>query len=267
MLDVLEYNQLVQQYNNLQPQVNSAIATAQTWYSSAYTCGQGVGATVAFVGALNASAAKQNNFPYLLGCALNTTPWCCNLWANIPTLPSVTGGTTVYDNTTGNGNCGVCCQWTVPAGATYARFQIWGAGAASKGNLCCHLSMWGGSGAYASVILPVVPGCQYTLCAGCAAFCCYYCTQGTDTAGGGCMSYVTGYGLNNFCADGGDPSAANWLTRVAQGSNGGCLGYCVIQNNTNGWGKQCTGTTYGYWRCAWSSVSSKNDSQCCQITV
>lgn len=253
MLDVLEYNQLVQQYNNLQPQLTSAKATAQTWYSSAYTCGQNAGANISFVGALNASTAKQSNFPYLLGCALNTTPWCCCLWSNIPCITSggtVCGGVTVFDSS-GNGNQGVCCLWTVPAGATYAQFQIWGAGAASKGGFCCSLSMWGGSGAYASVIIPVVPGCQYTLCAGCAMNCCYYCTQGSDTYGNGCMSYVTGYGLNNFCADGGDASAANWLYRVAQGAGGGCAGYCVIQNNTNGYGKFLIGVTYGYCMCSY----------------
>jgi hypothetical protein len=107
--------------------------------------------------------------------------------------------------------------------------------------------MFGGSGAYASVILPVVPGCQYQICAGCAACCCYYCDQGSHTFGQGCASWVTGYGLNNFCADGGNPNPANWLY-YANVLCGGTGGYCIIQNAST-CGKISTIGGYGYCMC------------------
>lgn len=129
----------------------------------------------------------------------------CELWSLIPTTPEAgpgwVSGTKVCD-TTGNFRCGKDCTYTIPAGATCARFQVWGAGGNSPGNCCCSFAIGGGSGAYASVIMAVSAGNAYTLCAGCA-YCCY-----ADGASGqydmsGCQSYVTGSGLSNFCADGG----------------------------------------------------------------
>jgi len=253
MLDVLEYNKLAADYNALAPALNVAQTYAtNTLYPAAYTCayttGFDNGIAASFVGSLK-QQEKAANFGYLAGCSLWTRPWCNDTWANIPTLPSPTGALTVFD--TVEGRCGICCAWTVPAGATFARFRVWGAGAASKGNVCCGITMFGGSGAYGSVIMPVVPGCVYTLCAGCAECCCYYCTQGNYNTGQGCMSYVTGYGLSNFCADGGEPSPGCWLARVAEGAAGGINGYCVIQNNSNGYTKYNKGTAYGFCMCSW----------------
>lgn len=107
----------------------------------------------------------------------------------------------VYDSASGYFRCGGCCLWTVPDGATKVRFELWGAGSGSGAPNCCGQYPWGPSGAYASVIMDAVPGCQYTLCAGCAHCCQIYCCQNTDVSG--CSSYVTGYGLTNFCAQGG----------------------------------------------------------------
>ncbi len=126
------------------------------------------------------------------------------LWAAIPTTPtdgsSWVSGFKVCD-TSGFFRCGACCEWVVPAGVTCARFQIWGAGAQSGAAGCCGGSPFGGSGAYASVIIPVTQGNAYTLCAGCA-FCCYS-QQNTAGNSNGCQSFVTGTGLTNFCAMGG----------------------------------------------------------------
>lgn len=261
MLDVLEYNKLAADYNALAPALNVAQTYAtNTLYPAAYSCayntGYDNGLGASFMGSYK-STEKQANFGYLVGCALWTRPWCNDTWTSIPTLPNAVGNLRVFD--TGEGRCGICCEWTVPAGATFARFRVWGAGAASKGNVCCGITMFGGSGAYASVIMPVVAGCSYTLCAGCAACCCYYCTQGGPTDGQGCASYVTGYGLTNFCADGGDPSPANWLYRAAQGASGGIAGYCIIQNNGLGCSKLSRISGYGFCMCGWGGFCWNNN--------
>ena len=56
------------------------------------------------------------------------------LWGLIPTQPN--NGSTFNNglkvcNTDAGFGCGTECTWTVPAGATCARFQAWGAGAGS----------------------------------------------------------------------------------------------------------------------------------------
>jgi len=190
---------------------------------------------------LDANIAAQNalcttaqntintNIPLIVG---NAGPNQANMWCLIPTLPATgcawTSGFSVCD-TSGNFRCGACCAWTVPGGATCARFQLWGAGAGSGSACCCGFSPIGGTGAYASVIIPVTPGDIYTLCAGCA-FCCYACRAQNDADG--CPSFVTGTGLTNFCAEGGEGSKyCEVLTRCSFGAStcatcmflGGCL--------------------------------------------
>ena len=142
----------------------------------------------------------------------NHVPWCNASWgALVPRMPGSTGTANAGINyVTGNEYCGfkVCAPnfyganssvWTVPSGAQYARFQIWGAGGSAGSGCCCGGSTWGTSGAYASVIIPVTPGNQYTLCAGCARACP---TLWGSNLQRGCMSFVTGAGLCNFCAEG-----------------------------------------------------------------
>ena len=143
----------------------------------------------------------------------NQMPWCYSNWAAaIPRMPGSTGTANAGINfatgaeysglaVRGNANysCGAACEWVVPAGAKFARFQLWGAGGKTGSGCCCGGADWGTSGAYASVIIPVVPGCTYSLCAGNRhqTIC-----QWADAGGRSCMSYVTGYGLYNFCAEG-----------------------------------------------------------------
>ena len=117
-----------------------------------------------------------------------------------PAAGAWSGGIKVCD-TSNYRRCGCCCGWTVPAGTSCARFQVWGAGGGSASSCCCGGSPNGGSGAYASVIMPVTPGQSYTLCAGCA-YCCY--TERAQMTADGCPSYVQGQGLTNFCAEGGE---------------------------------------------------------------
>lgn len=154
----------------------------------------------------NAVAKNSRNLRVALGepasvQALLDNPNCLPL---VPTLiPTLTTSNTlcVYDSTTAFFRCGGCCLWTVPAGATKVRFELWGAGSGTGPGNCCGHTPWGANGAYGSVIITAVPGCQYTLCAGCAHAALVYCTQNCDVSG--CQSFVTGYGLTNYCADGG----------------------------------------------------------------
>jgi hypothetical protein len=160
---------------------------------------------------------NTNLLPYYCGCcnyyncyqilgreALDKTPWCFCYWTSIPTL--VGTGFQVCSTsvgTVGSGG-GACCLFTVPSGVSYVRFQMWGAGGNAGSGCCCGGSGFGSTGAYASVILPAIAGCQYTLCAGSVA-------TTTPTLWGNysnyaCISnasYVTGYGLSNVCASGG----------------------------------------------------------------
>lgn len=98
--------------------------------------------------------------------------WCCQEWTYCP----VNGG---------------CCQWFVPSGAKFIRFQLWGGGGpggCSFGGAHNGAGWPGSSGAYASVIMPAPPaGCVYFICAGLRGEC----------------SYIEGHGLCNFAALGG----------------------------------------------------------------
>ena len=126
-----------------------------------------------------------------------------HMWCKIPQNPATGSWTSGFKvcETSNYKRCNASCTWTVPAGTTCARFQVWGAGGGSGTSCCCGGSPNGGSGAYASIIMPVTAGQAYTLCAGCA-YCCY--TERSQMTADGCPSYVTGQGLTNFCADGGE---------------------------------------------------------------
>ena len=100
-----------------------------------------------------------------------------------------------------------CCGWVVPVGTTWVTFEIWGGGGSGGGGCCCSQGIPGGSGAYAvkSVYQPIIAGtcglcgCTYTICAGATTP-----SVGSSCTGcPGCTTWVTGYGLSNFCAVGG----------------------------------------------------------------
>lgn len=97
-------------------------------------------------------------------------------------------------------NGGRCCQFTVPAGVTFVKFEMWGGGGGGGGSCCCQHGAPGGSGAYAvkTVVSTTLAGCQYTICAGGTTG-----TSPTCLGCPGCDSFITGYGLTNFCARGG----------------------------------------------------------------
>jgi hypothetical protein len=161
------------------------------------------------------------------------------LWCMIPKTAAAggawTGGFKVCE-TSSYRRCNAQCTWTVPGGVTCARFQIWGAGGGSGTSCCCGGSPNGGSGAYASVIIPVTAGDQYNLCAGCA-YCCY--TERAQMTVDGQDSYVTGNGLTNFCAMGGESSIYCEVKSRQQCvqviSDGYCMwmGSCICNTGTD----------------------------------
>lgn len=113
----------------------------------------------------------------------------------------------VYNTNVGNvTNGGQCCLWTVPAGVTWAKFEVFGGGGDGGGACCCQQpAKGGGSGSYARKTIRVVPGQSYTLCAG-GSGCCSQNNCGTN----GFPSYACGgvtYGLC-LCASGGEGGAS-----------------------------------------------------------
>jgi len=162
-------------------------------------------------------------------------------WSCIPSLTGASQGFKVCDTST-QFNCGATCTWTVPSGVTRARFQLWGAGGgANKAPCCCGDAPFGSTGAYASVIIPVTAGCSYVICSGCA-FCCF----GSTTSGAqripGCPSWVTGPGLCNFCANGGQGALGHWMSAYGGSLSGPCyLGTlnCTGQSICNQGGDTC----------------------------
>lgn len=190
MADVLLYNSLNDSNNEYQGRLTATdanIADQQTKLTAAQ-------ASLVAAQAPLASGGETGNFS--LWCLIPENPADGSTWTSGTTC----GSLKVCDQS-GYYRCGADCTWTVPAGATCARFQLWGAGGGSGPACCCGGSPFGSSAAYTTVSMPVVAGCQYTICSGCA-FCCF---PSTGTCGRlpGCPSYVTGHGLDNFCADGG----------------------------------------------------------------
>ena len=148
---------------------------------------------------------------------LQICPEATDKWACIYGGADWTGDILVRNND-GYYRCGCNCTWTVPSGATKARFQLWGAGGgANHPSRCCGITPFGATGAYLSVIIPVTSGQSYTICAGCA-YCCYGYPQSGSPRNAGCPSYVQGPGLCYLCAAGGSGSLGIFM--------GARYGYC-----------------------------------------
>jgi len=99
-------------------------------------------------------------------------------------------------------NGGQCCLWTVPSGATWAKFEVWGGGGGGGGSCCCQQQCFsGGSGSYARKTIQVVPTQQYTICAGGSTGCSSNCNGGCGYASYACNATAS-YPLC-LCASGG----------------------------------------------------------------
>lgn len=127
-------------------------------------------------------------------------------------------------------NGGQCCCWVVPAGTTYAIFEVWSAGGDGGGACCCMGPYWGpGTGQYAKKRLPVTAGCFFTICAagsGCqTCACCGNC---------GFPSWVNcGAGGNAICVQGGQ-MGCTLCFRSYQGCTGICVPACVSSCGASG---------------------------------
>ena len=151
---------------------------------------------------------------------------------------------------------GANCTWTVPAGATCARFQLWGAGQGSNPGCCCGGSPGGANGAYTEMTIKVTPGDSYIICAGCSqgsACCC-----SAYDPGYGCMSYVTGNGICCLKADGEFCYNTNCesfrCVKVCTGSAGSGCWYWGSQYCTNAGHCWCSKGEYCAVGCATCGV-------------
>jgi hypothetical protein len=149
---------------------------------------------------------------------------------------------------------GATCTWTVPAGASRVKFQVWGAGFGSNPGCCCGGDMGAHTGAYSEVTMDATPGESYTLCAGCS--CRRSCCSNTSP-GEGCMSGVTGPGICCLKSDGGHCNNANCGSMNAMRC---CFGLSACQRNQNPY---CTDS--GVCWCSNSEYCYDNSCDSCGI--
>ena len=123
----------------------------------------------------------------------------------------------IYHNSiTSVTNGGCCCCWMVPTGASWAIFELWGAGGDGGGACCCSgIGCCGpGTGHYARQAIQVTAGQYFCTCAG----------------GSGCCA-------QSHCGTCGFPS---WVYCGSNGSSVVCAG---------GGYMGCTGCWHGFWGC------------------
>lgn len=163
--------------------------------------------------------------------ALQNDPADSSNWSIMPLIDSPTGCLCVLDSDGSRLRCGAGCTWTVPAGTSKVQFQLWGPGASTMNGMCCGGSPSGANGAYATVIIDANPGDSYTLCAGCAACCYGYCSQGYNICGS--STYVNGPGLTGLCAESGH-SRISCGMKDLHGSIGQCRWRGTSSNDNSG---------------------------------
>jgi len=149
---------------------------------------------------------------------------------------------------------GASCTWTVPAGASRAKFQVWGAGMGSNPACCCGGDASGHSGAFSELTIDVTPGDTYTVCAGCS--CQRWCCSNTPP-GEGCQSGVTGPGICCLKADGGHCYNANCGSHNAMRC---CFGLSACQRFQNPY---CT--TSGPCWCSYGEYCFDNSCSTCGV--
>lgn len=162
---------------------------------------------------ITCSVDQRAEFNFYPNTVNSNTYWCC--WDSIfPAAP--TGGTVLCVGCMRVGTdsylrCGMCCAWTVPAGVTVAKFEVWGPGAGTLPGCCCSIQPFGMTGAYATICIPVVAGTVYTLCAGCAQ-CCYRCQTMAGSAS--CSSFVCISGSSPILVAFGGSSCRPWTAHM-----------------------------------------------------
>lgn len=160
-------------------------------------------------------------------------------------------------DTSGYYRCGACCLWTVPAGVTFAQFQLWGPGGGAGSACCCGGSFFGPTGAYVVAGIPVTAGATYTICAGCA-YCCYASAVASTGLIGG-SSFVTGTNINTLCAPSGISCVIFYNASQCSSANSSC---CVWWNQaTKGYPSPgCICSCTGSWEfCGGTSTTTAAD--------
>lgn len=148
--------------------------------------------------------------------------------------------------------CTECFMWRAPVGTTFVKIEIWGGGGSGGGSCCCGWGTPGGSGAYAYKCICTgydLGGCTYEFCVSSGS------CVGPDPVGyKGWKTFAVGYGLDNFCAEGGGPG--QWFCNGAWSqfclcdyptlfADGGRLNTCLrcqtsIDYGINGCWSNCT---------------------------
>ena len=166
---------------------------------------------------------------------------------------------------------GGSCTWTVPNGATRAKFQVWGAGGGSNPGCWGGVRRGGPTGAYAEATMTVSPGDTYTICSGCSCNQ-YLCSN--SQPGPGCMSGVTGPGIcclsahGGHCTSGSPRQSMYYLRQTGQvvgGPGGGCCRFESFYCTSSGpcW---CSNGEYCYDNsCATCGVVAMYP-DCCNFT-
>jgi hypothetical protein len=127
------------------------------------------------------------------------------------------GVLSVYNGNQGNAvsDGGRCCLWTVPTGAVWAKFEVWGGGGDGPGACCCQQpSRGGGSGSYARRTIRVTPGQTFTICAGGSGCCSQPCRGTNGFPSYACNASATPSALC-LCASGGAGGESSCFWAIA----------------------------------------------------
>ena len=141
------------------------------------------------------------------------------LWGYEEGTAIVPGEFTVANYSLGSGNGGCCCLWTVPAGKSYAVFEMWSGGGSGGGVCCCQQGGGAGSGGYAIKSTSVNPGDTFTICAG-GSNRCVDPSEGNGAEG--CSTYI--------CSNGGGGSPS-WKFCLCGGRNVSVCRRCQFHGN------------------------------------
>ena len=144
--------------------------------------------------------ADLAEFEAVVGAASSTCAHY-NMGSNYVQWKKMGGG----NNNHGARSCwNTCHWWRAPQGTKYIRFDIWGAGGSGSGVCCCSFGLPGGAGAWTYKEICCreygdLSGCPYDFIIAEPS-----CINPVMPAGfDGCKTFVRGYGLCNFCAEGG----------------------------------------------------------------
>lgn len=149
-------------------------------------------------------------------------------------------------NTNSASNGGACCLWTVPSGATWAMFELWGGGGGGAGVCCCQGGWPGGSGSYArKIITGLSAGQTFTICAASSTDCA---VASPSTAGYPSWVKINPSGTVCACASGGSLACAR------------C--YFMINCSYQGCPQQLCGSYIGSFGICGSTGSAKGSSYC-----